>query len=132
MNPLKSIYFKAGATLAGLALPVAALAENPFTKAQGDIGTIGGKAYGTGGTPPPPLTTIIGNIINVALGFLGILLLVYLIYAGFLWMTAGGAEDKVKEAKKIIINCIIGMIIVVAAYAISSFVLTSLIQVTTG
>ena len=118
--------------MAGLAIPVVALAQagsNPFNRAQGDIGTIGTKAgIATGSSVS--LQTMIGNILNVALGFLGILLLVYLLYAGFLYMTAGGDEKKTGEAKKIIINSIIGLVIIVSAYAISTFVLGSLVNVT--
>ena len=71
------------------------------------------------------LSVIIGRVINVALSLLGVLLLGYLIYAGFKWMTAEKPED-VTKAKDTIKNAIIGIVIIVAAYAISSYVLDSL------
>jgi len=130
MTNFKSLCLKAGAVVGGLALPVVALAQgSPFNRAINDVGTIGNKAgisTGSGVTLP----VIIGNIINVALGFLGILLLVYMLYAGFLWMTSGGSDEGVKKAKTMLQNSIIGLVIIVAAYAISTFVLGSLVNVT--
>src|SRR3989339_1455238 len=46
------------------------------------------------------LATIIGRIISVFLSVLGIVLLGIVIYAGYLWMTAGGDPDKKKKTKK--------------------------------
>ncbi|MDO8592206.1 MAG: hypothetical protein Q7R92_00365, partial [bacterium] len=42
---------------------------------------------------------IIAQVINVILGFLGIIAVVIILLGGFKWMTAGGGEDKVAEAK---------------------------------
>ena len=50
------------------------------------------------------LPVIIGNILGVALGLLGIVFLVLMLYAGFMWMTAGGNDDKVGEGRKWIIS----------------------------
>lgn len=77
------------------------------------------------------LPVIIGNIINVVLGLLGIILVVLLIYGGFLWMTAGGGETQITKAKKIIFNSIIGLVITIAAYAISSYVISAIVAAAT-
>lgn len=69
------------------------------------------------------IPTSIGKIIGIALSLVGVVFLVLMIYGGFLWMTAGGEADKVKKAKGIIINAVIGLIIVLASYAITFFVL---------
>lgn len=74
------------------------------------------------------LPKIIGNIINVALSFLGVVMVILVIYGGFLYMTAGGNDDQTGKAKKYIINAIIGLIIILLAYAITGFVITSLID----
>jgi Type IV secretion system pilin/Bacterial Ig-like domain len=78
------------------------------------------------------IRVIIGRIIQVALGLVGVVLLVYIIYAGFLWMTSGGNEEKVADAKKILRNAIIGLVIILAAFSIAQFIITSLIGATTG
>lgn len=121
---------RTGVALGLAALPSVALAQkNPFETA-GELAGAVGKNAGLG--EPKPLTAIIGQLINVALGFLGIVLLAYLLFAGFLWMTAGGETEKVDKAKSMIRNAIIGLIIIVAAFAISTFVLSSLVNATKG
>ncbi|MBU0540206.1 pilin [Patescibacteria group bacterium] len=130
MKKLKYLWH-AGLTLGLTALPAVALAQtpNPFEKAANLAGEVGTNA-GLG--QPKDLTQILGQIINVVLGFLGIVLLGYLLYAGFMWMTAGGDSTKVDKAKDMIKNAIIGLVIIVAAFSISSFVLSSLVNVTQG
>lgn len=72
------------------------------------------------------------NIINIALGFLGIIAVILILYAGFRWMTAGGNEENVATAKKILIAGIIGLIIILASFALANFVINQLIGATTG
>ena len=71
------------------------------------------------------LPTAIGRIINMVLGFLGLIMLVLFIYAGLLWVTAGGNTDQVDKAKMYIKNAIIGMILALAAFIITAFVVTT-------
>lgn len=80
--------------------------------------------FETGG--PANLAEQIGLYINVLLGFLGIIALVLVIYAGFLWMTAAGNEEKVTTAKNILKQAIIGIIIISLAFAITQFVIQSI------
>jgi putative copper export protein len=122
----------------GLALPAMVFAQgtaggsgDPFVKAKSQTQVIANGAFG-GTAPAQDLTTIVGKIINVALGFMGIFLLVYVMYAGFLWMTADGKEAAVGEAQTRIKNAVIGLIIILSAFAISNFVITQLTTITTG
>ncbi len=71
------------------------------------------------------------GIINVILGFVGIVAVILIIVGGFKWMTAGGNEDKVDEAKRLMIAGVTGLAIVLAAFGISVFVINNLIKVTT-
>ncbi len=73
---------------------------------------------------------VVARIIRVALGLLGIVALGLMIYAGFLWMTAGGNENQIEEAKKTLINTAIGLAIILSAYAIVSFVISKLVDAT--
>ena len=107
-------------------LTVLAQVTNPFDAANSRLGDVGRDA---GINTSRNVYQIAGSIINVILGFLGLVLLGYLIYAGFLWMTSGGESDKAKEARTMIANAIIGLVIIVAAFAISNFVLTSLVNI---
>jgi cbb3-type cytochrome oxidase subunit 3 len=68
------------------------------------------------------LQTKAGQIIGTILSFVGVLFLILMIYAGILWMTAQGNENQVNKAKGLLVNGIVGLIIVFAAYAITSFI----------
>jgi lysylphosphatidylglycerol synthetase-like protein (DUF2156 family) len=69
-----------------------------------------------------------GQLIGTLLAFIGVLFLILMIYAGLMWMTAGGNEQTVDKSKTLIINAIIGLVIVLAAYGITSFIGNNLIQ----
>lgn len=68
------------------------------------------------------IPTILGNVVGAALSFVGVLFLLLMIYGGVLWMTAQGNEQQVEKARNLIISAIIGLIIVLGAYAITSFI----------
>ena len=72
------------------------------------------------------------RIISVALGLLGMIATVLIIYAGFKLMTAGGNEENAASARKILFAAVIGLIIILSAYSLTSFVMTNLFQATTG
>lgn len=72
------------------------------------------------------LTTVVGNIIKAILGVLGIVFALLLIYGGIQYMTAHGNEENVKKAKDTLIAAVVGIIIIVASYAVASFVIFQL------
>ena len=74
----------------------------------------------------PTVSQIIGMIINAVLGLVGVIFLILIIYSGFQWMTAGGNEETIAHAKKRLTNATIGLVIVLTAYVISLFILTSI------
>ena len=106
---------------------VLALAIPMMTMAAADLG-LGDANPGLGDAD---VKDIVNNIIGVILGFLGLIAVVLILIGGFMWMTAGGNEERVSTGRKYIINGVIGLIIILAAYAIASFVITNL-QSATG
>ena len=74
------------------------------------------------GTTETTLARTLGKIVNALLGFLGVLFIILIIYAGFTWMTAGGDEEKVKKAKGLLKNSVIGLAIVLGSYFIFFFI----------
>ncbi|MCF7794854.1 pilin [Patescibacteria group bacterium] len=74
------------------------------------------------GTSSGFLATKTGSIIGTALSFLGVIFLLLTIAGGIMWMTAGGNTEQVAKAKKLITSAIIGLVIVFAAYALTSFI----------
>ncbi|MFA6422732.1 MAG: Ig-like domain-containing protein, partial [Candidatus Buchananbacteria bacterium] len=69
------------------------------------------------------LATIIGRIVQIFLAILGVLLILFIIYGGWIWMSSQGDPGKVEKARKIIINAIIGVIVISLAFAIATFVM---------
>jgi len=61
----------------------------------------------------------ISNGINIVLIIAGIIVFVYLVWAGLQWMTSGGDKGKVEEARSRITAALVGLAIVAAAYALS-------------
>lgn len=96
--------------------------NNPLKELQ----SAGGKAY-TGGkqTTPKDLRYVVANVVKMALQLVGLVMLCLMLYAGYLWMSARGDEGKVDEAKTVIRNAVIGMVIVAMAYTLVSFVFRS-------
>lgn len=115
-------YLLAGAALAAVpfvkATPVFATASLDLGTSLGDVGDETGLQGGD-----TQLMTTIGTLINIALSFLGILFLLLTLYAGFLWMTSQGDPKQTQKAKDILITAVVGLVILLSAYAISSFVI---------
>lgn len=96
---------------------------------QGGLEDVGSTAYGET-DDPRPLQSVVASVIKVALSLFGAIFVILIILAGYKYMTAGGNEEKVKQAVAQIRNAIIGLLIVVAAYSITIFVTNSALQAT--
>lgn len=125
MNTLKTMLYTlvSGMLVAGIFLaPNPALADevrDPYGLRE--VGT--GVEDTLGDTELIPAIT---NIINIALGLLGIIAVVIILIGGFRWMTAAGREDQVDSAKKTIFAGIIGLAIILSSWALATFVIDSL------
>lgn len=58
------------------------------------------------------------NIINYFVFFLGVIAVLAIVYAGILFITSGGDAEKTLRARNTLIYAIIGIIIIVLAFAI--------------
>ncbi len=101
-----------------------ALAQDPY--GIEDISD-GSESLALGNKNPKDLAV---SIINIILGFLGLLAVVIILIGGFKWMTAGGNEDNVSSAQKIIVAGVIGLVIIFAAWGIASYVISTMADVT--
>ncbi len=114
-----------------LVAPAQASLENTIRSGvdnQGGLEDVAENVYE--GREDVKLEDMIIFVINGILGLLGIIFLVLTLYAGFLWMTAAGNDDQVSKAKSILTAAIIGIIIIIAAYAITNFVLDAILTPT--
>lgn len=110
-----------------LAAPVWAVESVDLLKKTGQA-----AGYPSKTTNQYTMAATVGAIINAALGILGAIFLGLTFYAGYLWFTAGGDEEKTTKAKGYLYNSLIGLIIVLASYGLSRFVVTSIISATFG
>lgn len=70
---------------------------------------------------------IVGNTVTkLILGLSGSIMLLMMIYAGFLFLTSSGNSGQIDTAKKIIFGAVIGLVIVFAAYTAVQFILGAL------
>lgn len=117
------------------AIVILCLASPLFVSAQGlkDAGKILDLAADTSKTGlSRNLADTVATVIKAVLALVGTVFLVLTIYAGILWMTAQGEETKVEKAKEIIKASIIGLVVIMSAYAITYFVTSKLGDVTTN
>jgi len=78
--------------------------------------------YEVVGVDDTSLSRTVGSIIKIALSLIGTIFVALTVYAGFLWMTAGGEDEKVTKARDILQAAVIGLAITLAAYSITYFV----------
>jgi len=100
------------AMLAAVVFPLMASAT-PYSIE--DIGTLVGLGQAD-------LKTTVINVIEWVLGILALVAVVMIIFGGFTWLTAAGSEEKIEKAKKVIGSAVVGLIIVLLAWAIVIFV----------
>ncbi|MBI4253174.1 hypothetical protein HY623_03300 [Candidatus Uhrbacteria bacterium] len=72
--------------------------------------------------------TIARRIVNIVFSFLGIVTVIVIIYAGFLWITAGGEEEKAKQGRTLLFQAFIGLVIILSAYLVSYFTIDQLVK----
>lgn len=117
----------AALTQAYFLFPLFAFAQpSGLSTAQTNLGTVGTQVGGQTDLP-----TLVGKLITALLSVLGIVFVILVIYAGFMYLSAQGDTTKVQKANKLLTQSVIGLIIVIAAYAISNFVIGVLVTATT-
>lgn len=82
-----------------------------------------GRVYGANGGEPQDIRYVIARIINIILGFLGVIFFGLTIFAGFQYMTSAGNEEQSKKAVALLRNAVIGLLIILVSWAISRYIL---------
>lgn len=101
-----------------------ALAQTTQTTTSNPNSSFGlDKANEQAGLPSSlDVPSMAGKFLGTILGFTGTIFFILVVYAGLMWMTAAGSEDRIAKAKKILTAAIIGLIIVLSAYAITKYI----------
>lgn len=107
-----------------LITPTLVLAAPDYTTELDAATTV---VYGDSGANSSSIYFIVGTLISTLLSIVGIVFLILVLWAGSLWMTAGGNEKQVEKAKDMMIRAVVGLVILLASYSISNFVVQSLI-----
>ncbi len=107
-------------------LPVQAASLKDATKVTTNIA----KDAGYETNEDANINTMTGTVINAFLVLLGTIFLALMVYGGYLWMTGMGNTERVEKSKSLISAAIIGLIITLASYAISYFVLDTFTEPT--
>ena len=89
--------------------PVSALSECNVEKTEGE----------------KSLMSNVNMLINVFTSVMGFLAVVMIIYGGFMLLTAQGDPARIKRGKDVVLYSVIGLILVMLAYAIVNFVMTN-------
>jgi hypothetical protein len=77
-------------------------------------------AYGSSGD----IAIYIGKILIIA-PFFGMVFLIRMVWAGYIWMTAAGDSEKVDEARRTITHAFVGLVLFATSYIIIYFLLTT-------
>ena len=114
--------------IALLVLPYFVFAASAETM-KSELNKLGNRAgYNvTTGDSATGVSGVVGTVITAFLSILGVIFLVLMLYGGYLWMMDRGNSEQVEKAKQVITAAIIGLIIIVAAYAITKFVFAYII-----
>ena len=96
-------------------------AQDTASEMERQLQAAGEKGAGFAAPVDPRDTVFL--IIRYALGLLGFVFLLLTLYAGFLWMTAGGDESKIETAKKILTASVIGLAIILLSYGFTVLIL---------
>ncbi len=117
-----SVFLLVFSVFTGIGIAQFAHADDTLNGLNATAGKVTAFASQVGTQDPNFIQTKAGQIIGTVLSFVGVLFLILMIFAGIMWMTAQGNDQQVSKAKDLLINSIIGLIIIFAAYAITSFV----------
>lgn len=94
-----------------------------FTDFKGGLAAPSKDGYAPGLTQATDARQYVLNVTNFALGFLGLIAVIIVIYGGFLYITAAGKEEQAGKGKKAVSYAIIGIVLILGSYAIVNTVL---------
>lgn len=119
-------FLTAAASTVAFTLPAMALAQ---ISGEANYGFTNFAANTNLGTNVPIVQTV-ANIINILLGFLGVIAIVLILIGGFKWMMSQGNEEKIGEAKKLLGAGVVGLVIIFVAFALAQFIVNQLSSAT--
>lgn len=100
-------------------------AKKTLNDATNNLNTISNKT----GITESEITNVAGSVVGMIFIIVGLIFFVLMVYAGVRWMTARDKAESVEKARNTMIAAVIGLVILLAAYAVTNFLQTSIIGV---
>lgn len=120
-NDMKYLPYAVITAICGIILAAPALAADPYL----------GMEYARGmGLPSTDIRTMVANVIRAFMGLLGLILVMQIMWGGFLMMTHGGNEDRKTKAVGTLKGAVIGMILIMMSASIADFVVDAVMNAT--
>ena len=104
----------------------APLSDSFFNK----IRSVGEKTFDSSQGIPLAPEIVVGQVLSYIFGFLGIIFLILAVYGGWQWMTAQGNEEQVTKARKVVMDGIVGLLVIVLAYTLTNVIIDAIITKT--
>ena len=96
-----------------------------FTEYEGGLAELSTEGYDTALTSSSDLKEFVLRVVNFALGFLGLIAVLMIIFAGVTYVTSAGQDEKTGNAKKMITYAAVGLIIVLGSFALVNTIVRS-------
>ena len=128
-NIIYSLLFITCLVLASLVKPVSAFTCPDKTIREGESVSALSECNVEKTEGEKSLMSNVSMLINVFASVMGFLAIVMIIYGGFMLLTAQGDPARIKRGKDVVLYSVIGLILVVLAYAIVNFVMNSGIKI---
>jgi len=74
----------------------------------------------------PPIKTegnILANVLSTAYFWAGVVAVGLIIYGGYMYVLSNGDPSRVKKAKDVILYSVIGLVVIILAFAITTIVI---------
>ncbi len=133
MKKIKAILLILVIAISFLAMVDVALAKFSATDSGSFLNTTASKA-GVKGAPGVESTVepLLVKVVKLVFIIVGIMFLIIMIVSGIQWLVSQGQEEQIKKAQKSITGAVIGLFIIVGAYALTAFVSNALIGKSTS
>lgn len=130
--PFKAKTLAAALLLLVLLVPIISLAASSDPTTPGQRFGLDDAAKDTGViVDKDPVPLVVARAVQSVLNIVGVIFLILVIWGGTMWMVSGGNEQSITKAKQILTTAVIGLVIVMAGYTITWWIVSALSTSTT-
>lgn len=123
MNKLKKLFL----IIVLAIVPFVAINVSASTALDNLKKTALGASFSSSQTNENTVADVVGRVASIVLAFVGVVFFCFILYSGYQWLTAGGKEEAINEARTRIVQSTIGLAITAMAYFLTWFFSTVII-----